>query len=951
VTESGATLMRHRMLLGLAAAAAFALVHVSSLRADEESSSRVVPVPGRRNTPGLPKLPIRQGSPAAAAACVGGFAGAFPCQNVDLKALVSLGEMGCASGNSLTGWTDPLDGKEWALMGCNNGIAFVDISDPENPVFAGKLPAHDPNAHHHPGDDAGSGRVEAKHGVEGGESLWRDVRVYSNYAYVGSEAAGHGLQVFDLTQLRSVTSPPVVFEETNHYDGYGHSHTTAVNADTGFIYAAGSDTCNGGLHMVDVSDPANPVFAGCVSQDGYVHETECVSYAGPDADYAGHELCFNANEDTLTIVDVTDKSAPIQISRTGYAGSGYTHQAWLADGHRYLLLDDELDEVDQTHNSYTYIWDLADLDAPVLMGHYTGPTTAIDHNLYIKGPYAYESTYRAGLRILDITGIASATLFQAAYFDTFPADNAPAFNSNWNNYPFFASGNVILSDIEQGLFIVHPNLNPNPTALAIGDTQVTEGDSGTPVATFTVTLTNPVPSTVTVSYSTAFGSATPGVDYTTTSGTLTFGPSVTSQTFDVPILPDLLDENDETFLVNLTNASNASIADATGKATIVDDDEPPTMSIADASLTEGDSGLSTMTFTVSLSQASGRGLSASFATADGTAVAGPDYVATSGTLSFAAGVTSRTISVAVKGDGVIEGDETFAVALGSPSNVTLLDGDAAGTIVDDDGFVLAEVVPSSGPASGGTSITITGAGFLDGATVAVGGVAATDVVIVGPGTATATTPALPAGALHDVTVTNPGSAAATLPGGFFADYLDVAAAHPFHDQIVGITRQGIAAGCGAGNYCPSGPVTRAQMAVFLLKTEHNSLYTPPPCTGVFPDVACPGPFTDWVERLAAEGVTAGCGGGNYCPDAPVSRAQMAVFLLKLEHGPAYAPPACGGEFGDVACPSLFADWIEQLAAEGVTAGCGGGNFCPDAPNTRGQMAAFLSQYVTTALAR
>jgi len=179
----------------------------------------------------------------------------------------------------------------------------------------------------------------------------------------------------------------------------------------------------------------------------------------------------------------------------------------------------------------------------------------------------------------------------------------------------------------------------------------------------------------------------------------------------------------------------------------------------------------------------------------------------------------------------------------------------------------------------------------------------------------------------------------------------VAAAHPFHDQIVGITRQGIAAGCGAGNYCPSAPVTRAQMAVFLLKTEHNSLYTPPPCTGVFPDVACPGPFTDWVERLAAEGVTAGCGGGNYCPGAPVSRAQMAVFLLKLEHGPAYAPPACGGEFGDVACPSLFADWIEQLAAEGVTAGCGGGNFCPDAPNTRGQMAAFLSQYVTTALAR
>ncbi len=131
------------------------------------------------------------------------------------------------------------------------------------------------------------------------------------------------------------------------------------------------------------------------------------------------------------------------------------------------------------------------------------------------------------------------------------------------------------------------------------------------------------------------------------------------------------------------------------------------------------------------------------------------------------------------------------------------------------------------------------------------------------------------------------------------------------------------------------------MAVFLLKSEHGSSYAPPTCHGVFGDVACPSLFADWIEQLAAEGITAGCGGGNYCPTTPVTRAQMAVFLLKAEHGPSYTPPACTGIFGDVTCPSLFADWIEQLAAEGITGGCGGGNYCPNNPNTRGQMAVFL----------
>ena len=176
-------------------------------------------------------------------------------------------------------------------------------------------------------------------------------------------------------------------------------------------------------------------------------------------------------------------------------------------------------------------------------------------------------------------------------------------------------------------------------------------------------------------------------------------------------------------------------------------------------------------------------------------------------------------------------------------------------------------------------------------------------------------------------------------------FADVPNANLFYAYIENIFHNGITGGCGVASYCPTNPVTRAQMAVFILKAEHGSTYTPPPCAGVFTDVACPGAFAvDWIERLYAEGITGGCGGSNYCPSNPVTRAQMAVFLLKGQHGSAYVPPACAGLFGDVPCPAGFAvDWIEQLSNEGITGGCGGGNYCPDASVTRGQMAVFLTK--------
>jgi len=170
---------------------------------------------------------------------------------------------------------------------------------------------------------------------------------------------------------------------------------------------------------------------------------------------------------------------------------------------------------------------------------------------------------------------------------------------------------------------------------------------------------------------------------------------------------------------------------------------------------------------------------------------------------------------------------------------------------------------------------------------------------------------------------------------------DVPTTNAFYAFIENLFHNGITGGCGGGNYCPTNPVTRAQMAVFLLKSKNGAAFVPPACTGVFGDVPCPSPFADWIEELSREGITGGCGGGDYCPSNPVTRAQMAVFLLKSEHGSAYVPPTCAGVFGDVPCPSQYANWIERLAAEQITGGCGGGDYCPGNPNTRGQMAVFL----------
>ncbi len=196
---------------------------------------------------------------------------------------------------------------------------------------------------------------------------------------------------------------------------------------------------------------------------------------------------------------------------------------------------------------------------------------------------------------------------------------------------------------------------------------------------------------------------------------------------------------------------------------------------------------------------------------------------------------------------------------------------------------------------------------------------------------------------YDVVVTDSCDTATSASHTLSVEFADVPFLSPFHDDIITIATAGITGGCGGSDYCPTSPVQRDQMAVFLLKSEHGSAYTPPACTGVFTDVPCPGLFTDWVEQLSAEGITGGCGGGNYCPDSSVTRAQMAIFLLKTSEGSSYTPPTAVGIFGDVPVGSFGADFIEDLYNRGITGGCQLSPllYCPGNSVLRQQMATFL----------
>lgn len=375
--------------------------------------------------------------------------------------LEELGGGGSVLGNDCWGWTHAASGRKFAIMGLTNAASFVEVTDPTNPLYLGKL------------DTAEAGQNRA----------WRDMKVYDDHAFIVADGSGNdqGVQVFDLTELLTADpASPQSFTALSHYTGFGPCHNIEINVETGYGYAVGCSNFNaagryrsGGLVILDLSDPTNITEAGFFSADGYTHDAQAVIYTGPDADHSGSEIVFASNEDTLTIVDVSDKSNTTQISRLGYPERGYSHQGWLSADQQYFYMDDELDERNHIRGpdgvvgndddlepfpTRTHIWDVRDLDNPVYVGFHEGVERTVDHNLYVKGQFMYQANYTAGLRILKIDSEDPTSLEEFGFFDTFAPNNAtPSFNGAWSCFPFFDYGDddvILISDRQGGLFVV-----------------------------------------------------------------------------------------------------------------------------------------------------------------------------------------------------------------------------------------------------------------------------------------------------------------------------------------------------------------------------------------------------------------------------------------------------------------------------------------------------------------
>ncbi|MDH3225080.1 MAG: choice-of-anchor B family protein, partial [Gemmatimonadota bacterium] len=185
----------------------------------------------------------------------------------------------------------------------------------------------------------------------------------------------------------------------------------------------------------------------------YTHDAQCVVYDGPDEEHRGKEICFGANETALSIADVSDKENTVPLSMASYPNVGYSHQGWLTEDHTFFYMNDELDELQGTvPSTRTLIWDVTDLDDPILVREFQAENRASDHNLYIRGNLMYQSNYQSGLRVFDITDYGNPQ--EVAFFDTVPGEDLPGMGGSWSNYPFFASGLIIVTSGNEGLFVV-----------------------------------------------------------------------------------------------------------------------------------------------------------------------------------------------------------------------------------------------------------------------------------------------------------------------------------------------------------------------------------------------------------------------------------------------------------------------------------------------------------------
>ena len=396
----------------------------------------------------------------APTSCVNGTAGQFPCHNIDFLAQVQLNEIPTqpTSASEVWGFVDADDNREYAILGHRNGTAIVDVTTPGTPVVVGNIP--------------------------GNASLWREVKVlqvpqaggqHRAFAYVSTEAPGGGLQIIDLTNLPASVSLANTLNEfstshTLYISNIDYATNVSLPGATPFLYIAGSNLAGGAYRIYSLANPVAPTLVTAPpAGTGYMHDstsmlitdnrtTQCANAHNPC------EVLVDFNETSVDLWDVTEKAAPVRLSTTTYPTATYVHSGWPTADQRHIVLHDELDEIRRGIRTQIYTLDVGDLRTPNLVTSYTGGTTTTDHNGYTIGNRYYVSHYKRGLVIFDVSN--PQALSEIGSFDTYltPSANTSGTDGAWGVYPFLPSGTLLVSDIENGLFLLKKNetLPPPP---------------------------------------------------------------------------------------------------------------------------------------------------------------------------------------------------------------------------------------------------------------------------------------------------------------------------------------------------------------------------------------------------------------------------------------------------------------------------------------------------------
>ncbi|HSC13567.1 MAG TPA: choice-of-anchor B family protein [Gammaproteobacteria bacterium] len=520
-----------------------------------------------------------QQTQAVAAECVQGMAGQFPCRNLDFQSQISLAQFSSrpVSAANVWGFVDRNDNREYAVVGLRNGTAIVEVTDPVNPREVITIP--------------------------GNSSPWREVKVYQvfdagaqrwrAYAYVTTEAANSGLQTIDLSGLPQTaslasTSNDTGRQHTLYVSNIDYATNAALPGMTPVLYVAGSDRNGGSWRAYSLANPTSPRFIGEAPPMLYMHDSTSLILTGARAAQCapGHDPCevlVDFNVEAVELWDVTSKSQPFLLGTATNPNNRYIHSGWPSADQRYVFFHDELEEIQFGLQTRIYALDVADVRAPRVVTSYTGPTSTTDHNGYTVGDRYYVSHYRRGVVVFDAAN--PERLVEVAHFDNYlaPSTNSAGTDGTWGVYPFLRSGNLLVSDIENGLFVLRDqtrNLDAGSGRLGFTQLSLPAAEGFSPI-NVRVQRSLGRAGDVSVQYATAAGSATEGADYTAATGTLSWSSGdLADKVIAIAIAEDSSLETAETLTVTLSNLTGGATLDGSSTLTVTINDNDSTAPIA-----------------------------------------------------------------------------------------------------------------------------------------------------------------------------------------------------------------------------------------------------------------------------------------------------------------------------------------------------------------------------------